>query len=306
MMKTTYNRKEMNMRTKNLYFALFIFIIAFASINLLSAEKNQTELQVQALKCINDGNSLINNMISDGFSVLRINDTIKQAVSLYDAQITLMEKKTKYDFSLSIETCESAKNVSVIAYEVRDEINALLKFYNDSYSSGINFSSIDLMIKNIQEDFQNEKYEEARENIDPVYSEIVNLKASNTALNLFYQTTTRTILGFFIQNWIIILSVLIVLTVLFFIFKRAITRFLIKRKISGLEVRKTTLKDLIMKTQKEYFEKGGMSEGSYTIRTKKFSELIRDIDRQIPLLKEKLLKVSRREQDSKNKKGNSK
>ena len=47
-----------------------------------------------------------------------------------------------------------------------------------------------------------------------------------------------------------------------------------------------------MSTQKQYFEGGNLSESSYTIRTKSFAEMIRDIDRQIPLLQEKMFLYS--------------
>lgn len=47
-----------------------------------------------------------------------------------------------------------------------------------------------------------------------------------------------------------------------------------------------------MATQKQYFEGGNLSESSYTIRTKSFAEMIRDIDRQIPLLQEKMFLYS--------------
>ena len=45
-----------------------------------------------------------------------------------------------------------------------------------------------------------------------------------------------------------------------------------------------------MKIQKDYFQEGKIPEGEYNIKTKKYAELIRDIDRQIPLLQEELAK----------------
>lgn len=67
-----------------------------------------------------------------------------------------------------------------------------------------------------------------------------------------------------------------------------------ERKIQNLEMRKKTLKGLIMKTQGDYFNSGNMSESAYEIRTKKFAEIVRDIDRQIPLLQEELVKIGRK------------
>ena len=56
-----------------------------------------------------------------------------------------------------------------------------------------------------------------------------------------------------------------------------------------MERRRENITRLISEAQKQYFEKGEMSEIRYYVRTKKYAELIRDINRQIPLLKEKLI-----------------
>ena len=46
-----------------------------------------------------------------------------------------------------------------------------------------------------------------------------------------------------------------------------------------------------MKTQREYFNEGSISEGTFNIKIKKLAELVRDIERQIPLLQEGLAKI---------------
>ena len=99
----------------------------------------------------------------------------------------------------------------------------------------------------------------------------------------------------FRSNWIYLSSVLVILFVFFLVYKNAVKKWLIKRKIAYLEVEKQTFKNLIRRTQKNYFELGKMSESGYVIKTKKFAELIRDIDRQIPLLKEEFVKIQRKE-----------
>jgi hypothetical protein len=109
--------------------------------------------------------------------------------------------------------------------------------------------------------------------------------------NLFSDLITINIKGFFLDNWIVIIIILGMLIALFFIYKNTIRQLLIKGKIKKLEKRKNIVKELVIKTQKDYFDKGSISEGNYNIRIKKLTELIRDIDKQIPLLKEKLINV---------------
>lgn len=78
------------------------------------------------------------------------------------------------------------------------------------------------------------------------------------------------------------------------LFQTQIRKRIIKAKIKKLELKEKTLRGLVMQTQKDYFHSGKMSEGMYSIRTNKFAELIRDIERQIPLLKEELARAERR------------
>jgi hypothetical protein len=46
-----------------------------------------------------------------------------------------------------------------------------------------------------------------------------------------------------------------------------------------------------MQCQKNYFQFGTLPEGEYNIKIKKYAELVRDIDRQIPLLQEEMAKL---------------
>ena len=68
-------------------------------------------------------------------------------------------------------------------------------------------------------------------------------------------------------------------------------KYFLRKKIDYLENRKVALKEYLKKTQFDYFQKGKISEADYNLRSKKFAEMIRDIDRDLPLLQEKLIKA---------------
>ena len=65
-------------------------------------------------------------------------------------------------------------------------------------------------------------------------------------------------------------------------------------KFNHLMTQKKALNTLIQNMQKSYFKTKKLSETEYTIKLKKFKELIRDIDRQIMVLKEEMFKTKRR------------
>jgi len=295
--------KEAKMRKfflNKIYITLLFLVVIlslFSSISFVSSLdnlQNSSSIEEQSTLCLNESVQIMDNMINDNFSITRINDSFRQMYSLYESQVVLKEKNSKYDFSIIIPYCYEIKNISRIAYDSKDSYEALKKFYLEYVTSEMNTSSIDKIMSNIETEMKNERYENVKPLVDSGYSEIINVRTSSTTLNLIYKNTTKGIKDFFLKNWLIILTVIIVFLILFFIYKRTISKWVINGKISSLERRRNTLKELIMKTQKDYFEKGLISDGNYTIRTKKFAELIRDIDRQIPLLKEDLMRVGGR------------
>ena len=81
------------------------------------------------------------------------------------------------------------------------------------------------------------------------------------------------------------------LAIFFFLFQKQIRRFLINARIKALSAERGVLESMIKSLQKEYFESGKVNELSYHIKTKKFGDLIRNINRQLPMLKEELRKL---------------
>jgi len=67
-----------------------------------------------------------------------------------------------------------------------------------------------------------------------------------------------------------------------------------RMKFNHLMTQKKALNTLIQNIQKSYFKTKKLSKTEYTIKLKKFKELIRDIDRQIMVLKEEMFKTKRR------------
>ena len=63
-----------------------------------------------------------------------------------------------------------------------------------------------------------------------------------------------------------------------------------KIKLNNLIVQKKAINGLIKEMQSNYFKTKKMSETEYNIKLKKYDELLRDIDRQVMVLREKMLK----------------
>ncbi len=272
---------------------LFLIFVTLVFCSLASAEEN-ISINEQAKLCINDSKNIMLEMEKDGFSIQKINDSLINAEGIYNAQVVLLNDNRAYDFAPVFPYCDTIKKTREEAYRSRDELNAFNKFYSDLDIGELNVSEIEIILDSIDLEMRDERYEKSRELISNAYGRAIELKASATALNLFYKTTTRGIKTFFAENWKYIAVIVVFIILFYIIFRKKIYVWFVMRKIDRLEFRKKVLKNLIKKTQREYFNEGKMSEGVFNIKTRKFAELIRDIERQVPLLQESIALVSKK------------
>jgi len=269
-----------------LYLVAFVLIF---SISFASAEVNKTLDKQSAERCMNSSILLINEMNSSGFNVQRVNDLLKQGQSLYEAQLLIEEKRSlNYDFLIVLPYCEDIQKIRNLAFSSKENLNVLIKFYNSSVFSGLDTVIIDQTMEEIKKEIESERYENVDALVSKCYEQINSAIASYSKLNALYSSASSGILRFFYVNRILLITILVICLIFFIFYYKKMKIYLLKIKIKKLELRKSTIKGLIMKSQKEFFEKGSLSEGNYNIRIKKFGELILDIDRQIPLLNEAL------------------
>ena len=289
---------------KKLIFVLLFSMILVLSLNNLSAATKidvNASLEKNASECLNSSRVTMNLMASEGFSIARVNDTLKQAELTFAVQVSQKAKAKPYDFYSIIIYCNDIKKIYDSAVVARDEINSLLKFYNESVIKGMNTSSIDAILREIDNEMRDQRYEKVSPLIDKAYSEIINVQSSYSALNVFYANTAKGFKAFLlakntlfqIKNIYVILILLAILIFLYLLYRIKIQKALLHTKMDKLQIRKKTIKELVMKTQRDYFQFGKISEGDYNIKVKKFAELIRDIGRQIPLIQEQLAKLER-------------
>ncbi len=271
---------------KILFVLMFILIL-----NTVLALENKTA-EEKAIDCINEAKSSLEYLARENFTIQRANDSLTSAEKAYLAQLSLKQKNDAPDFSMVLPYCQEVKNIEGLAVKTKDNFLALIKFYHKKEIPNANFSSVDELISQINGEITSERYEQALELIDQTYSEIINIGTSSTTLNLFYKATTRGLRSFIVNNKITILVILALIIILYFVYRQKISKLIIKRKIKHLETEKRILREMISKLQNDYFQEGKISEGTYNIRTKKFAELIRDIDRQIPMLQEELERIT--------------
>jgi hypothetical protein len=267
---------------------IFIVLIFLHSsfVQAVSTSGNNTlsqanESLIQAQKCLN-------YFYQEGIPYKRANDTYTQALQLYRARVLLNYPNT--DFSDIITGAQEVCKLKTSASFAKDELTVFLGYYNQS-SAKFNLSSMNQDYSEIISSYHGERFEDVPSLINKGYNDISNIESSQTSLKLFYQSTTRGIKSFFSNNYKGIIFVFVVLLILYFIFRATIKSMIINRKIKRLETERESIYNLIKKSQLEYFKTKTLSETEFSVKIETFKNLIREINREIPELRERLIKL---------------
>lgn len=258
---------------------LTILIVILISPLVLSQNKTQ-KIKNQ----INETEGKMYEMQKDGLPTTRYNDTLLLTKDLYRAQISL--KEDKRDYSNIEEKIKELQELKKNAYKTKDELHAFKVTINRT--QGINKTPILQIYQEAKNEYESERYQRSLEKIDEGYEKISELESMQTKAKAFYDATSRTLTNFLKQRWKEISGTIVAIVVFIVLTHNKIAIWLTKRRIERLKTRRKSIKQLIAKSQKQYFEKGELSESTYRTRTDKYSELIRNINRQIPLLKEEI------------------
>jgi len=221
-----------------------------------------------------------------GFSVVRYNDALIATEELYWEQVTLETNEGEANYLLLNQKLNELKDIREKAYLAFDEL-AALKIRMD-ITTATNTSPIYELYNKSKVAFHAERYEESLQLTEETYMKISEMEATETKVRAFYDATSRTFTNFMKQNWGKILIGVIILIIISIIIYSPAKKALIEHRIKKLEHRADGIKSLIAESQKEFFDKQTLNESTFHVRIKKYGELLRDIHRQIPLLKEKL------------------
>lgn len=244
----------------------------------------------EAYKEIQEVEEAINEMNQTGLPTKRASDLLKEANISYKSQVAVNQTGGDPDFSRVMETTEKIRNIKREAYRVEDEIKALEERIQDLESTNLDLKEVKNTFNQAKEEFASERFEQAKEKIDQTYEEISSAQAVSTRVRAIYEASRENVVSFVRNNWRTLLIVLVSFPASFWIAYREVYFYLLKKRKKRLKMRKGVIKDLIKESQYKYFEKGDMPEATYNVRTSKYGEMIRDLNRRIPLINEELMK----------------
>lgn len=268
------------MKNALLFVLAAVLFLLFSTVSATSDEAGRTRAALDSAR------RDMADMASHNLSTTRYGDTLSIAEQLYEAQLALETDGGEPNYILVKEKIDELAELKMLAYRTLDELAALETSLNQT--SVTDLGPALTLYAQARGEFEVERYEESLKRIDQAYAKISELEALQTKVKAFYEATSRTVANFLSENWRMIVGAIAVVAIVAILGYGWFTRLIIKRKIMDLELRKESVRGLMADAQKEFFERGETSEASYQIKMKKYGELLRDINRQIPLLNEEL------------------
>ena len=267
---------------KNVVFAvIMLLLVATMPAPAIAQGYNET------IRALNQSRLDMQDLIDEGFTVLRINDTLSQAKQLFEAQSALEKGGGTPDYSLILERTNEITELRKQAERTNDELKALESRVKEIGRQ----SEANAILAKAKAEFADERYDIITNLIEEAYIKISEEEALETRFRAIYTAGTKTIFDFFKKRWKEITFAIISIAIIYLVFRKRVAIFFIKRKIKELGFEKEIIGELIKKTQYEYFHLFRIPEELYHIRIEKYSELIRDLDRQVPLLVEDIEKI---------------
>lgn len=276
-----------------IYSLIIIFVFLYLLSGSLVTAMGASNESIQAKELLNQSEKDISEMMSKNIGILRVNETYQEALQLYSAQMALEEKGGKANYSLITEYTSEISSIKKTALEANDELAVFKENYANT-NKEVNLSEMQDEYNQIILSFNEERFEDTLTLINKGYDRISEIQSSRTAVNAVYLATSKTIKEFFIKNGLRIAIIAAIVLLLLFIFWSTLKRLNMRIKLNNLIMQKKSIIDLIKVMQKNYFKDRKMSETEYKIKLNFYEEFIRDIERQVMVLKEEMFKRDRK------------
>ncbi len=243
-----------------------------------------------AVAALASANQSIAAMADAGLPIARANDAYVAAVQWLEGQSALEEIGSRADYGFVLDNAEQIARLESTAFALRDDFKILGSRLGNA-TQGSNLTSALELRDSALSEFRDERFEEAKSLMEQSYAEISSAETAAVHSQTLVESTRKNVETFLRDNWQAIAGVFVAIGVLFFIFQKRIRRFVVSARINSLMHEKEVIQSMLRELQRDYFEKNGVTEMTYHVKTKKFGDLIRNINRQLPLMKEELKRI---------------
>lgn len=263
---------------KYIVLATLVFLLPAVA----SQDINSTE------KMLENAENSIKEMNNSGIPTQRVQDLYTKAERDFRIQKRLKREGEETDFSRVDELTNNIQELKELSFRVMDEINLLENQIKNLDNQSIDVKDAKNKLEAAKKEFRDGRFEESQQSIQEAYSEISKAQSGMARTRSIIEAKGKSITDFIEKNTIEILAALAVFTVVTVIFYHQFSIYKLKKRKEKLRLRREVLNNLIKETQRKYFQEGEISESSYNTRSKKYKDMMSEIDKEIPLIEKKI------------------
>jgi len=157
--------------------------------------------------------------------------------------------------------------------------------------AGADLASTKSLYAEAAREFKDGRVERAKTLINQAYDEVTSAESQAVHSRTIGESARRTIENFLADNWKTIAYAALALLVIFFLFQKQIRKAMVNARMRALLRERGVIESMLKSLQRDYFEKKNVTDLTYRVKTKKYGDIIRNINRQLPLLKEELKRI---------------
>ena len=235
-----------------------------------------------------DAQNAMQEMADAGFNTTHVADILQSAIQLYDGQLSLEKQGKNATYGDIVKKADEIKGLRNLAFNINDRLSGLKISIEERHKSA-NMTEPENIYGEALVDFKSERYENAERKIELAYKRISELEVEKSRSGVIIEAT-KTLWQRIVYSWKQITIAAAAIAIALGIGYNKMYSELLKMRMQMLESERTTIEGLIKKVQDDYFTKGHLSETTYHIKLRKYGEELRDINRQVPLLREAIEK----------------
>lgn len=275
---------------------LVLFLLIAVSFNVLAADTNTVVVSdspavIHARQQIAQAKITISDLNAVNISTQRVMDLLLIAQNSFDE--ALNRSPSSPDLAAFNLRMSEFQKVASLALSSHDELIALKVRMDKAEKDIPDMSEVNKIYDAAWAEFNDERYERVLDLIDSADQKIIELSSLQTRAQVAYDAAAANVRSFFSSYWKELAAGIVVFVVVVIIFRNRIKRMRLRQKIKSLEIEQQVLREEIKKSQKDYFVSGKMPEGVFNTRVNVFAEMLRDITREIALLREEEAKIIR-------------
>lgn len=245
----------------------------------------------EANSSLRESEEIIREMNRSNIPTQRVSDLYERASESYVTQLERNRSGKESDYSMVLNTVEQIEEIRTEAFRTKDQLDILRSRIKElNKGRDLNLSGASEELEEAEIEYKDERFERSRENIDLAYQEISEAQSAVTQAQAFASATRDKFQTFLINNWKKLSAALVILSALSYLLYKEYRIYSLEKKKQNLKQKREVIQNLTSEAQEEYFQENDMAESAYNTRTDKYGEMIRDINRQIPLIDEDLEK----------------